>query len=189
MLVLVLIKPSKLCSIGLKSRKQRAASEDHEMQETNLHLNKSSHDNSGKDLGSHYSEESSPLEEPVLEAPLAKRIRADDYIEIIDSDCDVAAEDEPVTIDSFADIATSQDDIRYSSIITFKKLACAITHTLHEQQKYRGVFASAREIDDVSTARSVKKIASLNKLVHSTCGVCSSIVQTHVNEQQRTCVP
>ena len=33
--------------------------------------------------------------------------------------------------------------IRYSSIITLKKLACAITHALHEQQKYRGVFASA----------------------------------------------
>ena len=115
MLVLVLIKPSKLCSIGLKSRKQRAASEDHEVQETDLHLNQSSHNNSGKDLGSHCSEESSPLEEPVLETPLAKRIRADDYIEIIDSDCDVAAEDEPVTINSPADIATSQDDISPST--------------------------------------------------------------------------
>ena len=29
---------------------------------------------------------------------------------------------------------------------------CAIAHALHEQQKDRGVFASAREIDDVSTA-------------------------------------
>ena len=47
--------------------------------------------------------------------------------------------------------------IRYSSIITLKKLACAITHALHEQQKYRGVFASAREIHDVSTARRVLK--------------------------------
>ena len=48
-------------------------------------------------------------------------------------------------------------NIRYSSIITFKKLACEITHALHEQQKYRGVFASAQEIDDVSTARRVLK--------------------------------
>ena len=47
--------------------------------------------------------------------------------------------------------------LRYSSIITLKKLACAITHALHEQQKYRGMFASAREIDDVSTARRVLK--------------------------------
>ena len=81
--------------------------------------------------------------------------------------------------------------VRYSSIITLKKLVCAITRALHEQQKYCGVFASAREIDDVSTARRVLKklLASLNKLVHSTRGVCSSIVQTHVNEQQRTYVP
>ena len=50
--------------------------------------------------------------------------------------------------------------IRYSSILTLKKLACAITHALHEQQKYRGVFASAREIDDVSTARRVLKNSS-----------------------------
>ena len=42
----------------------------------------------------------------------------------------------------------------------FKKLACAITHALHEQQRYRGVFASAREIDDVSTARRVLKNSS-----------------------------
>ena len=50
--------------------------------------------------------------------------------------------------------------LRYSSIITLKKLAYAITHALHEQQKYRGVFASAREIDDVSTARRVLKNSS-----------------------------
>ena len=50
--------------------------------------------------------------------------------------------------------------LRYSSIITLKKLACAITHALHEQQKYRTVFASAREIDDVSTARKVLKNSS-----------------------------
>ena len=51
-------------------------------------------------------------------------------------------------------------EVRYSSIITLKKLACIITHALHEQQKYRGVFASAREIDDVSTAHRVLKNSS-----------------------------
>ena len=51
-------------------------------------------------------------------------------------------------------------EIRYSSIITLKKLACTITHALHEQQKYQGVFASAQEIDDVSTARRVLKNSS-----------------------------
>ena len=50
--------------------------------------------------------------------------------------------------------------VRYSSIITLKKLVYAITHALNEQQKYRGVFASAREIDDVSTARRVLKNSS-----------------------------
>ena len=40
----------------------------------------------------------------------------------------------------------------YSLIPTLKKLACIIAHALHEQQKDRGVFASARESDDVSTA-------------------------------------
>ena len=50
--------------------------------------------------------------------------------------------------------------LRYSSIITLKKLACAITHALHEQQKYHGVFASAREIDDDSTACRVLKNSS-----------------------------
>ena len=50
--------------------------------------------------------------------------------------------------------------VQYSSIITLKKLACAITRALHEQQKYRGMFASAREIDDVSTARRVLKNSS-----------------------------
>ena len=40
-----------------------------------------------------------------------------------------------------------------SSILTLKKLACAIAHTLHEQQKDHGMFASAQEIDDVSTTR------------------------------------
>ena len=88
-------------------------------------------------------------------------------------------------------VSIGMTDIRYSLIITLKKLACAITRALHEQQKYRGVFASAREIDDVSTARRVLKklLVCLNKLVHSTRGVCSSIVQAHVNEQQRTYVP
>ena len=50
--------------------------------------------------------------------------------------------------------------IRYSLILTFKKLACAITHTLHEQQKNRGVFVSAQETDDVSTARGGLKNSS-----------------------------
>ena len=45
------------------------------------------------------------------------------------------------------------------------------------------MFAGAREINDVSTACRVleKLIASLNKLVHSTHGVCSSIVQMRSN--------
>ena len=51
-------------------------------------------------------------------------------------------------------------EVRYSSIITLKKLMCAITQALHEQQKYRGVFASAQEIDDISTACRVLKISS-----------------------------
>ena len=55
---------------------------------------------------------------------------------------------------------TVKEGLRYSSIITLKKLVCTITHALHEQQKYRGVFASAREIDDVSTARIVLKNSS-----------------------------
>ena len=36
--------------------------------------------------------------------------------------------------------------------LNFKKLVCAIAHALHEQQKIRGMLASARELDDVSTA-------------------------------------
>ena len=39
----------------------------------------------------------------------------------------------------------------------FKNLACATAHTLHEQQKDCGVFAGAREIDEVSAARTELK--------------------------------
>ena len=45
----------------------------------------------------------------------------------------------------------------YSSIRTLKNLVCTIAHALHEQQKDRGMFASAREIDDVSATRAELK--------------------------------
>ena len=34
---------------------------------------------------------------------------------------------------------------------------CTIAHVLHEQQKICGVFVSAQEIDDISTARGESK--------------------------------
>ena len=51
--------------------------------------------------------------------------------------------------------------------LNFKKLACAVAHALHEQQKICCELASARELDDVSAARERVKLlfASLNKLV------------------------
>ena len=44
-------------------------------------------------------------------------------------------------------------DIRYSSIKTLKKLACALHVALHEPKNIRCVSASAQEGDDVSTTR------------------------------------
>jgi len=61
--------------------------------------NPSSHDNlgvddSGKDPGSH-GESEEPEALALIETPITKKVRTDDYIEIVDSDCDIT-EDEPV---------------------------------------------------------------------------------------------